>query len=257
MTGGDIFCSHVRLRDLTTQSPVILHAPHGGRAIPSRFRGAFTIGDAELESELDAMTDHRTDELAASVPGVSHVINGLSRFVVDVERFDDESEEMNAVGMGVLYTHGSRGQRIRTIPDTDGAVLKGFFAEYSAQLERLTDTALARHGRAVIIDVHSFPAVALPYERHADEARPELCVGFEAFHASDTLLASVAKAFADFERIANQPFHGSYVPTKYYRRDPRVQSVMLEIRRDVYQADHEGGLTAIQEALRRLIELAV
>lgn len=220
--------------DATSDSSVILHAPHGGRAIPQGHRGAFTIDDDEFAVEIEAMTDHATDRIVHAVDGVSRVVNGLSRFVVDVERFDDPSEEMNAVGMGVLYTHGSRRQPIRDLGATRRDELREFFREYSSTLEDLTTSALESHGTAVILDIHSFPAVPLPYEVHAGEARPELCMGFERFHATTRLTDTVAESFSGWEMVANQPFHGAYVPLRYYRSDPRVQAVMLEIRRDTY-----------------------
>ncbi|WP_241986211.1 N-formylglutamate amidohydrolase [Cryobacterium sp. TMT2-17-1] len=97
-----------RLIDNSATSPVILHAPHGGRAIPAEHLHSYVISPAELEAEKDIMTDHFTDELVGAITGASAVINGLSRFAVDVERFPGDTEEMNAVGMGVLYTHGAR-----------------------------------------------------------------------------------------------------------------------------------------------------
>jgi N-formylglutamate amidohydrolase len=196
--------------------------------------------------------------IGASPVPASAVINGLSRFVVDVERFDDETEEMRAAGMGVLYTHGSHGQRIRDLDDLETPPLKAFYSAYSDTMRALTDAAIEQHGRAVIIDVHSYPRRALPYELHADEHRPELCVGFEQPHASDKLLATVAEVFGNFEMRPNEPFHGAYVPLAHYRRDTRVQTVMLEIRRDCYMDESTlvvdaEAFTAVREALGRLV----
>ena len=128
-------CSAITLRvtDATTTSSVILHAPHGGREIPAAHRGAFTLTDAELEAELAALTDHDTDRLVASVRGVPSVVNGLSRFVVDVERLPDEIEEMARVGMGRLYTHVHAGPADPGgADDAERPALLGFFDEYSA-----------------------------------------------------------------------------------------------------------------------------
>jgi len=271
-TKSALFDEYVRVTDATAHSPVILHAPHGGRVIPKRFRSAFVVSNAELDAELDALTDHFTDQLVASVIGASPVpagqasrevpasavINDLSRFVVDVERFDDETEEMRAAGMGVLYTHGSQGQRIRDLDDLETPTLTAFYSAYSDTMRALTDAAIEQHGRAVIIDVHSYPRRALPYELHADEHRPELCVGFEQAHASDELLAAVAEVFGDFEMRPNEPFHGAYVPLAHYRTDARVQAVMLEIRRDCYMDESrlvvdEETFTAVRKALGRLV----
>jgi N-formylglutamate amidohydrolase len=252
--------THFRVTDNSAGSPVILHAPHGGRTVPPEYLSSYLISPAELEAEKDVMTDHHTNTLVESVRGASTVINDLSRFVVDVERFPDESEEMNAAGMGVLYTHGSRGQEIRRVSPDDADALLEYFAIYSRRFTDLVDTTLAVHGRAMIIDVHSYPQRELPYELHGGGPRAQLCVGSDPFHAAGAFLNTVDESFAELERAANTPFAGAYVPLKHYRTDARVSSVMLEIRRDVYldeatlTLDHTG-FTGLKTSLQRLVNL--
>jgi N-formylglutamate amidohydrolase len=249
----------LRLIDNSATTPVILHAPHGGRAIPAEYLHSYVISPAELEAEKDVMTDHFTDELVGVITGASAVINGLSRFAVDVERFPDDTEEMNAVGMGVLYTHGSRRQEIRRVSAAAEQPLMDYFATYSARFTELVDATLAVHGRAVIFDVHSYPEAELSYELHGGGYRAPLCVGSEPFHASVDLLATVDGCFADLDSHANAPFAGSYVPLKHYRSDARVSSVMLEIRRDVYMDEatvtrKPAGFASLQGSLQLLVD---
>lgn len=255
---------HVCVVDSTATSPVILHAPHGGRAIPEAQRGSFVVPQEEIERELLALTDHFTDELVRGASGAqaSAVINGLSRFVVDVERFPDESEEKNAVGMGVLYTHGTRRQEIRRIGAADERLIDEFYVPYAAAVTDLVDAALAQHGRAIVVDVHSYSQHPQPHDLHVDQARPELCIGFDPFHATDALVEAVERNFARLQSTHNEPFWGAYVPLKHYRSDRRVQGVMLEIRRDVYMDEatgvaDAGALALLQGELTALVaELA-
>lgn len=225
---------HFCVTDNSATSPVIVHAPHGGRLIPEEHRSAYVVSAAALEAEKDVMTDHFTDLLIRGLVGASSMVNELSRLSVDVERFANDSEEMNAAGMGVLYTHGSRGQHIRDLAQADRPALMRHFDDYSAAFTDLVNGTLSRHGRAVIIDVHSYPEHALPYELHAEQPRPELCLGYETFHASAESVRTVMEAFDHLQILANVPFAGAYVPLAHHKTDTRVQSVMLEIRRDVY-----------------------
>ena len=248
--------------DATARSPVILHAPHGSTRIPLAFRGHFVIDDAALERELLALTDHGVDCMvrrALESCDASAVIAEVSRLVVDVERFPSDEEEMNAVGMGVLYTHGAWRDRIREVPDTARAELMGHFERYPLEIERLVDRALDQHGRAVIIDVHSYPSRALPYELHATDARPPLCVGFDDRHMTAELRQHVRDAFAGLEQRDNEPFAGAYVPLKHFGRDRRVQAVMLEVRRDQYMDEVTGVVEerAIEPLAAGIAQLAV
>ena len=79
--------------DNSVGSPVILYAPHGGRTIPAEYLSSFIISPTELEAEKDVMTDHFTDTLVGALTGASAIINGLSRFAVNVERSPDDTEE--------------------------------------------------------------------------------------------------------------------------------------------------------------------
>ncbi|MHC0432133.1 N-formylglutamate amidohydrolase [Streptomyces sp. O3] len=245
-------------------SPVLLHVPHAARAVPEAVRRGIALDDAALEDELDQLTDAHTDTLAERAAAAASVtpwrfVNRLSRLVVDPERFPDEREEMRAVGMGAVYTHTSRGTRLRP-PDADPEpLIEAYFEPYARAVADAVDARLAATGRAVLVDVHSYPSRALPYELHGAGARPPVCLGTDAFHTSDELLGHAERAFAACGGTAvNSPFAGTYVPLRHYGRDPRVGALMIEIRRDRYMAEPGGragpGLGPLAAALARLVD---
>ncbi len=85
----------------------------------------------------------------------------------------------------------------------------------------------------MIINVHSFPLQALPYELHAQDRRPEVCLGVDDEHTPAWLLAAAEQAFAGMDVAVNEPFRGTYVPLRHYGEDLRVSSIMVEWRRDL------------------------
>ncbi len=225
---------------------VVLHVPHAGVRVPGWARPD-RLDDAGLAAEVAALTDHRTDVLARAAAGDAVVlVNDVSRFVVDVERFPDAREPMRAVGMGAVYTHGTRGQRIRSDdPAHEAALLDAFYRPWARRVEQAVRAALVR-GPVVLLDVHSYPRDPLPYERGAGE-RPEVCLGTDARHTPSWLLAAAREAFAGFGTACDTPFAGTYVPLALLG-DARVASVMLEVRRDVHGA-REAELVAALRAL--------
>lgn len=232
--------------DASAMSPVVVHAPHGSRFIPAELEHTYLLDSNEMTAEKNHMTDHFTDTLVRDLTGCSSIVNGLSRFVVDVERFPDEREEMRAVGMGAFYTHGSARQQIREDAHTHNPALLEFFHAYSDAFTELVQRTVDQHGRAVIIDVHSYPTHPLPYELHSDEPRPELDIGADETHTSSALIDLVRARFSHLQAGVNESFHGTYVPLRFYdAKDARVQSVMLEIRRDTYM--NEQTVQAVPE----------
>ncbi|MGR4880257.1 N-formylglutamate amidohydrolase [Streptomyces sp. LARHCF249] len=247
-------------------SPVILHVPHSSRVIPQSVRSGIALDDRALEQELDHITDAYTSDIAAAAAAGSAVtpwrfVNRLSRLVIDPERFPDEREEMLAVGMGAVYTHTTHRERLRAEGFDGRPLIDRYFHPYAEAMARAVGDRLAAVGRAVVIDVHSYPTESLPYELHGDGARPPICLGTDPFHTPADLLAAAGKAFAGFGGTGiDSPFAGTYVPLEYYGRDSRVSALMVEIRRDVYMSEPGGpagpGLVALAAALAELVGAA-
>jgi N-formylglutamate amidohydrolase len=253
-----------RLLPGADDSPVLLHVPHSARAIPGPVRRGIELDDHELDRELDHLTDAHTAELAAGAAETATVtpwrfVNGLSRLVTDPERFPDEREEMLAVGMGAVYTRTSHRQRLRS-PDTDPRpLIERYFRPYARAMTAAVAGRLAATGRAVIIDVHSYPSEPLPYELHGGGPRPPVCLGTDDLHTPAGLLAHAERAFGGFGGTGiNSPFAGAYVPLAYHGTDPRVSALMIEIRRDLYMTEPGGaygtGLASLATALAGLVD---
>ena len=220
---------------------VIFHVPHDSTFIPPGVRQQITLSDAELSEELIKMTDHLTLRLFASgIPAAQVVRTPVSRLVVDVERFpEDHVEPMAERGMGAVYrvTSGLTPLRHRPVDGEREALMRDYYHPHHARLEAAVSAAIDLHGRCLVLDCHSFPSQALPYEfADARAKRPDICIGTDTFHTRDELGDAFMAAFqhAGWSVELNQPFAGALVPSSRYGKDRRVQGVMVEVNRKLY-----------------------
>jgi N-formylglutamate deformylase len=209
---------------------IILHIPHASTVLPAEVE--FLLGQEALAYEVDAMTDHHTEQLF-DLPGAHRCVFPVSRLVVDPERFIDDP--MESVGMGVVYTHTSNGEALRAISEIDRlALINSYYHPHHTALTRMADKCLEQHGQCLIIDCHSFPAQPLPYE--SDTNRPDICIGTNSYHTSTELKDYLSTAFKalGYDVAIDSPFSGTIVPLKHYHKDQRVESVMIEVNRSLY-----------------------
>jgi N-formylglutamate deformylase len=244
-----------------TSSQYVIHVPHSSTRIPDDVRARLLLDDDALAEELRLMTDARTEELAILAatqvtPRPWLFVNRLSRLVVDPERLPNDHEELYDVGMGAVYTRTSGGLALRE-PDEEAerTLLSRFLTPYAEALADLVDERIFATRRAVLVDLHSYPADALAYELHQDAKRPPVCVGVDVDHTTDGLLERVSRACSVIgEVVVNEPFVGTYVPLRHFGRDNRVTSVMLDLRRDTYLRD-DGSLDP--DGARRIVAALV
>lgn len=97
----------------------IRHIPHSSTEIPESYREPFFLSGEKLDREVLRMTDWYTAEIFGG-GGERDLVFPVSRLLVDVERFENDDEEIMASrGMGVLYTktHDLRPLRREPTPE--------------------------------------------------------------------------------------------------------------------------------------------
>lgn len=236
---------------------MILHIPHASKHIPRQARPFILLDDLELGEELLRMTDVYTDELF-DAPGRRSVIFPISRLVVDPERFLDDAEEpMAEKGMGVIYTKTSDGRPLRNppTPDERAWLISQFYTPHHQVLEEAVSSELSENGACILVDCHSFPSHPLACDLDQRIPRSEICLGTDDYHTPHELLKTVVEEFESFdlEVAINRPYAGCLVPMRCYRSDPRVRSIMIEIRRDLYMDEISGEKTNRFETMREMV----
>jgi N-formylglutamate amidohydrolase len=223
---------------------MIFHLPHASMVIPAAVRKQFVLDDGQLAQELIRLTDTYTDELF-ELEGALRVRAGVSRLVVDVERFADDTEEpMAALGMGAVYTRTSEGKRLRRPPKPTQrqALMAAWYEPHHQELSTAVEKERNRKGNALIVDCHSFPSRPLPCDAEKSERRPQFCIGTDPYHTPTAMALAAADQLryfgysVDFDR----PYQGALVPREFYRRDPMVHSIMIEVNRALYMDERTG-----------------
>jgi N-formylglutamate amidohydrolase len=229
--------------------------------IPKKYRSFFLLTDYELNNELLKMTDAYTDVLFNSQ--FDKIIFPISRLVCDVERFrDDNKETMANNGMGVIYTTTSDGHPLKVINDEiKDEILRNYYDSHHSELEKRVAEGLRKNGLCLIIDAHSFPSHPLPYESNQSLDRPEFCIGSDSYHTPKSLVRMILEFLGEkgYKVDVNNPFSGSIVPIKYYRKSMDVISVMIEINRKLYMDENTGeknnGFINTQDTINEILSI--
>ena len=239
-------------------NPILINVPHSSIFIPNEEMMYFTCPD--IQNELAVMTDHFCDDLFDV--NAEMIRFPVSRLVCDPERFRNDADEMMAkVGMGAVYALCSDGKKLKDIDDEHREwILNNYYDSYHRLLEEKVGTRLVEFGKCLIIDGHSFYDKPLPYEPDQDSERPDICIGTDDYHTPGKLSDTVGWFFKrkGYSVGYNRPYAGSIVPLKYYQKDKRVSSVMIEINRRLY-IDHDikktDGYMRIKTDISRLAEV--
>lgn len=232
---------------------MILHIPHASQE-------TLDYDLKHKERELLRMTDHFTDELY-QCDGAKRVVFGLSRLICDVERFeDDEQEPMSNFGMGVCYTKDTEGYELRDVKEDDKKeILERFYHPHHDKLTEEVDKALESNGTAFIVDCHSFPNEAYLFNSDYGKTRPDICIGTDSFHTPKELVQKVKKYFLEkgYRVNVDNPYTGTMVPLKHYRKNKNVHSIMLEVNRKLYMnefGDKTAHFKELQLEIKELLE---
>ncbi|WP_051198034.1 N-formylglutamate amidohydrolase [Butyrivibrio sp. MB2005] len=238
------------------KSPIVINVPHSSLYIPEEEMQFFE--KPKLIRELVAMTDHCCDDLFDT--GHEMLTFPVSRLVCDFERFRNDDEEiMSEKGMGAVYTRCSVMSLLRKVdPVHKERILQTYYDKYHGIFESLVEDKLNTHGKCIIIDGHSFFETPLPYENDQRKDRPDICIGTDSYHTTRELEKELKCFFrkSGYSVAINSPFAGAIVPFKYYRKDRRVQTIMIEINRRLY-INHDGSLKEGYEDLKKDINGAV
>lgn len=233
---------------------VILHIPHSSNIIP--FYDGYVATDAEIKDEILKLTDWHTEDLFIHKLAIP-VIAPFSRIFCDVERFsDDKEEEMAKYGMGMLYETLDNGKKLREIDEKLRAkIYKNYYKPHHAQLTNFVDEQLRKEGKALIIDCHSFSNIPFNRDLNKSVPRPQICIGADEFHTSQSLVHLIKEYFQNNNYICeiNNPYNGSLVPSNYYNENKNVQSVMIEINRNLYLKDSSNERNENYNNLKKTI----
>ena len=214
---------------------LILHIPHSSSDIPKL--DGYVVPQSILDSEILKLTDWYTDDLFQNDID-RDIVAPFSRIFCDVERFsEDEKEVMSKFGMGVLYTTLDNGEEMREVTtELRKLILDEYYWIHHNKLEKVVDDCLTDQNKCLIVDCHSFPNV--PMERALDKKldRPDINIGTDSFHTPKHIVGMSEKFFLDkgYSVGIDWPYTGSMVPTKFYQKDNRVSSVLIEINRRLY-----------------------
>lgn len=232
----------------TALSAVVFAAPHSGSHYPASFVEMSELSEAELARNEDVWIDKLFS--ACVHEGATLIRANFPRSFLDVNRAADEltyalsgkrPEDARPltpraqVGLGVIPTLIAENMPIykkAPKPAEVNARIEALYHPYHAALKNLVKTAKAAHGHCLLVDCHSMPGFApmgarrsdiIIGDRHGQSCAPETA-------------AFVERLFKvrGYSVTRNHPYAGGYVTQHYADLENAVETLQIEINRDLY-----------------------
>ena len=239
---------------------LLLHVPHSSTVIP--IKDGFINDPLKIENELLKLTDWYTDELFYSANDTM-IKAPFSRIFCDVERFENEEDEVMAqYGMGAVYTHCDNGELLRDVtPTLRNKIIDSYYWNHHNKFTVAVENELETYGNCLIVDCHSYPSKPITRDLDQTIERPDFNIGIDAYHTPQELIDNSILFFEKrgYSLGIDWPYSGTIVPMAFYKKNPNVHSIMLEINRKLYLQDSSNKKTkqfaAIQQIVTQYLEM--
>jgi N-formylglutamate deformylase len=257
--------------DTDSRWPVLVTSPHSGRHYPAAFLAASRLSLAELRRAEDALVDALLDGIA----GVPVLAATHARSWLDLNRAADELDPglfdgplplpvspspRVAAGLGVIPRLAAMGQEIyarRLDPAEAERRLSGHHRPWHDYIAAQLAAARARHGAALLLDVHSMPQPQGPRP-------PQIVLGdCHGLSADPRIMALIEAHFrhAGWRVARNHPYAGGHTTQHHGRPASHIHAVQIEICRSLYLDPHRlvltGGAVRVRNALTALVQQLV
>ncbi|MCE2829418.1 MAG: N-formylglutamate amidohydrolase [Sphingomonadales bacterium] len=259
------------------QFPVLLSVPHAGRIYPLDLTGNLRLDPAQLVR----LEDRYADRLAATAikAGLPTLVAHYARAWIDLNR-DSRDVDPAMVEGGFANSLGSAKMRggLGLIPrrlmqygdiwkrqlrreDIDHRI-GSYHAPYHDLLEQLLSQIVARHGVAILVDLHSMPPLGAE-----GEMQPQIVIGDRFGQSAASVYSELLAARLNHlgVRVAlNHPYPGDYILRRHGAQKRNIHALQIEVDRRLYldadlrepSADIGDVAAMIAELLFLLIEQA-
>ena len=256
------------LRPADGEVPLVVSIPHSGVTLPEEELPFYAIAKQKLLQDGDLYVDELYE--GAEALGATVVRTPFSRFVVDLNRLEDDFSPLAVAGArrsrapgyygdrGLFWAVTTHGAHIYRAPLSAehverrlAAYYRPYHAALSAELARLRE----RFGYAILLDAHSMPSRAT--KLHSDgpgSRRADIVPGDLLGHACGGWLSDATDAFWRSEGYSverNQPYRGGGITRRHGAPDRGVHAIQVELNRGLYMDEQSYARSDGFEALRR------
>ena len=213
---------------------LVLNIPHASVAGLGYAKWDDEVG---LIREVRKWTDWYTDLIFVpdNKPGVKSITADYSRFVVDVERLEDDP--LNSTGQGIVYTQFNGIKR--TIDEEERLGMMAYYYAYIKQLKGM----LNEH--SLLVDCHSFPS---------DMCDVDVCIGVnnDWSRPTDFVIDLVTEVFkqSGYSVMVNHPYSNAIAP----QTDFVYNSIMIEINKRIYMNEQTLELLDSASKVRAVLD---
>lgn len=253
-------------------APLLLSVPHAGREYPAALLSRARAG---MEA-LIRLEDRFADLLIADLVGAGYaaIVARTPRAMIDLNRDPRDIDRNGITAMPrtqpliqSVKQRGGLGLFPRSLPrhgdlwrgPVDWAEASRRIAQvhhpYHSRITAMMEDLHARHGQAMLLDVHSMP----PLSVHPGQPRPDIVIGDRFGASASSRFSDLARTVAGdhgFVAALNHPYPGSYLIERHGQPGRGKHALQIEISRDLYldsELDRPGpGLERTRAMLTEL-----
>jgi len=258
--------------------PLFLDSPHSATTYPDDFRPAAGLPLPLLRQAEDTFVD----ELYADAParGIALLCAGFPRSYLDANRGIEEIDEAlldapwpgprqetskTRLGKGLVWRVLDTGEAIYdrklSVAEVQARIAR-YYLPYYAQLQKLSDQAIARHGSAWHVNCHSMPSEAAQYAtEHPGLQHPDFVVGDRDGTTCDKRFTDRVEAVLKdlgYDVWRNHPYKGVEIVRVVGQPAQRRHSLQLEVNRKLYMNEaglvHNAGFGKLKADLNHLLD---